>query len=109
MGLQPKVIFHRHHILTALNAEFLQPFRAHILPARALGHRLAVRFLTFFAEEPVHENFRRVRMGRIFHHRYDAAAVVDVRAFFDFRNGFYRQASFDEGIVTVMTETDRKR
>src|SRR5258706_15124103 len=70
MGFQAQIIVDAHDILAPLHAVFFQPLGADVDTARALGHRLTVKLLPFFAQEPVDENLRRIRMRRIFHDSY---------------------------------------
>ena len=66
----------RQNILRRGDADLRHPLRIDIQPARTLLHNSGVKLLPFFAQEPVHENLERIRMGRILNDpQYTVAAA----------------------------------
>ena len=59
---QPAVFFDGQKIFRRAHAMLDHPFGLDVKAARRLSHRFAVNLLAFLAEEPVDENFGRIRV-----------------------------------------------
>src|SRR5581483_581109 len=72
-------------------------------------HDLAVKFLTFAAEQPVEKELRAVRVRRIFDDADDAVAVARRQPLFRRRQLLDGQSRVDERLVLRMARAHRER